>query len=547
MPFNALEATIESIHKSLFTGQTTCREIVSAFLSRIEAFNHHINAIISLNPQALDIADDLDKYLASGKSTGPLFCIPILLKDNFDTADMPTTGGNLALSKSQPTKDAPAVIALKNAGAIILGKTNLHEFALEGISVSSLGGQTINPYDFTRTPGGSSGGTGAAIAASFAVLGTGSDTVNSLRNPASANSLFSVRPTKGLISRTGIMPCSWTQDTVGPVARCVKDLAVALTVMASSGYDECDNTTALVPPSYRNLDYVTELAKQKTSLKSLRLGILNTYFNRTPGPETDPVNQAMDKVIAKLKAAGTVLVDVEEDVYNTTKLAELDTQRWEFGGEMDRYLSRSTLGGANAKSLAEIYNTTNTKTTTARNSTSTDSHSEFLVLPSQYPFIHTALQWSTTHASYASNAAKISNLTTALATTFTKHNLDAIIYPEQRNLVVKLGAPSQAGRNGHLAALTGSPVVCVPVGFSEGSESAKRGVPVGMEILGRAWSEGTLLGLAEEVDRVLGGGRGVRRAPGWAEKRVDVKKYERVPEVRPNRQNIPREYPVGVV
>lgn len=213
--FDPREATISSTHHSLYTGRTTCVEVVSSFISRIEALNSKVNAILSLNANALAVARLYDVQLqANNGSYGPLFCIPILLKDNFDTAGLATTGGSLSLADSLPSIDALSVKALKDAGAIILGKANLHELALEGISVSSLGGQTINPYDHTRTPGGSSGGSAAAVAASFAVFATGSDTVNSLRSPASANSLYSCRPTRGLISRTGIMPCSYSQDTM---------------------------------------------------------------------------------------------------------------------------------------------------------------------------------------------------------------------------------------------------------------------------------------------------------------------------------------------
>lgn len=205
-PFDTREATIDSVHHALFTGLNTCHDVVASFISRIETLNPKINAIISLNSKALSQAQSLDQQLSTGNISQPLFCIPILLKDNYDTIDMKTTGGNLALKDSQPSTDAPAVTALKNAGAIILGKANLHELALEGISVSSLGGQTINSYDTSRTPGGSSGGSAAAVAASFAVFATGTDTVNSLRSPASANSLFSIRPTRGLVSRSGVIP-----------------------------------------------------------------------------------------------------------------------------------------------------------------------------------------------------------------------------------------------------------------------------------------------------------------------------------------------------
>lgn len=171
--FDAREATISTVQTALFTGQNSCRDVVSAFIARIEAHNPKINAVISLNPGALHDADQLDLALRAGNGTGSLFCIPILLKDNYDATGIPTTAGCAALNASVPQEDAPTVAAFRNAGAIILGKANLHEFALEGLSVSSLGGQTINPYDFGRTPGGSSGGTGAAIAASFAVFGTG--------------------------------------------------------------------------------------------------------------------------------------------------------------------------------------------------------------------------------------------------------------------------------------------------------------------------------------------------------------------------------------
>jgi len=187
--FDPVEATIDTVHEAIFTHGTTCHQIVSAFLARIHAINPKINALICLNPDALSDANNLDGTLQRGNKPGPLFGVPIILKDNFNTYSMKTTGGCLALRDLRPTADAPVVSVLKHAGAIVIGKANLHEMALEGLSVSSLGGQTINPYDHTRTPGGSSGGSGAAVAASLCVFATGTDTVNSLRSPASANRL----------------------------------------------------------------------------------------------------------------------------------------------------------------------------------------------------------------------------------------------------------------------------------------------------------------------------------------------------------------------
>jgi Asp-tRNA(Asn)/Glu-tRNA(Gln) amidotransferase A subunit family amidase len=530
MRFDAREPTIDSVHQALYSGLTTCREVVLSFLARIENLNNHTNAIIALNPNVLNVADSLDKSLAAGNATGSLFCVPVLLKDNYDTADIPTTGGNLALADSRPTKDAPSVVALKNAGAIILGKTNLHELALEGISVSSLGGQTINPYDSTRTPGGSSGGTGAAVASSFCVFGTGTDTVNSLRSPASANSLFSCRPTRGLITRTGVIPISYTQDTIGPIARSIKDVAIALTVMATSAYDAADNATALIPSSHRNRDYAASITTGK--LTGLRIGVLNGFFNFTNSSETTPVNNAMSSMVRKLKSAGVTLVPINESIYNATDIADkYDVQRYEYRELMDQYLQRVSLSGDRPDSLTDLY---------SRKATA-NSSGEFLVLPAQYEYVNTALVSSTGNATYNDRLAGIRNLTVALQNTFTRNKLEAIIYPEQKNLVVKLGSASQSGRNGILAAVTGSPVVTVPAGFSEPSEDAPIGVPIGMEILGRPWDEEQLLQIAYQIER-LGH---VRKAPKWAMESVEVKEYSEVPRVVPDRGNIPKVYPLG--
>lgn len=532
MPFDAREATIDSVHHALYSGLSTCRDVVSSFVARIEAHNNRTNAIITLNPNALSIADSLDEQLSVGNATGHLFCIPVLLKDNYDTADMPTTGGSLALGKSQPTEDAPSVLAFKNAGAIILGKTNLHELALEGISVSSLGGQTINPYDATRTPGGSSGGTGAAVASSFCVFGTGTDTVNSLRSPASANSLCSIRPTRGLVTRTGIIPISYTHDTIGPIAKSIKDVATALTVMATTGYDVADNATALVPSPIRNIDYAASLSAAK--LSGLRLGVLNGFFNRTDSAEVTPVNNAMDALMSRLQAENVTLVPIDESIYNATAIqAALDVQRYEYRELMDEYLQRSSLSGEHPRTLNDVY---------SRRSVN-GSGGEFVVLPSQYEYVNTALVSSTSNETYIQRQNGIRNLTLALQKTFAANNIDAIIYPEQKNLVVKIGSPSQSGRNGILAALTGVPVVTIPAGFSEPSEDAPVGVPIGMEILGRPWEEQKLLSIGYAIEQLMK----VRRAPVWAKDVVEVPDYQTVPVIVPDKGNISPAYPLGTL
>ncbi|MCJ1388896.1 hypothetical protein MMC18_001747 [Xylographa bjoerkii] len=523
--FDAREATIDTVQDDLFKGLATCRGVVSSFLSRIESLNDRINAVITLNPHCLSEADVQDNALAAGNTTGSLFCIPILLKDNYDTDNMDTTGGSLALSGSQPSVDAPVVRALKRAGAIVLGKANLHELALEGLSISSAGGQTINPYDFSRTPGGSSGGSGAAVAASFSVFATGTDTVNSLRSPASANSLFSVRPTRGLITRTGVIPISFTQDALGPITRTVKDAAIALTVMTSIGFDASDNTTSLVPVNLRGVNYAAFLSTG--SLKGVRLGVLNGFFNRTASNETNPVNAAIDTLIAELEAASVTVVPVNDPLYNATAILQShDIQRFEFRECMDAYLSRPCLRGSYPKTFADLYNS-----------------SKFLVIPAQYEYITTALSSSPSNDTYSIVQQRIHNLTLSLHQTFSTNNLDALIYPQQRNLVVKLGSPSQSGRNGILAAVTGSPVVTVPAGFSGRTKEAPVGVPIGMEILGEKWSEEKLLKIAYQIEMLIK----MRRPPKFAEKWVETKAYEQVPLVRPNTRNGLAQYPFGVL
>lgn len=524
--FDAREATIESVQTAIFSGLTTCRGVVSAFINRIEAFNPEINAIITLNPEALNIADEMDLALANGNATGLLFGVPILVKDNYDTLPMDTTGGCLALQDSTPTTDAPTITALRKAGAIILGKANLHELALEGISVSSYGGQTINPYDHTRTPGGSSGGTGAALATSFAVFGTGTDTVNSLRSPASANSLFSFRPTRGLISRAGVIPISYTQDAVGAIGRSVADIAKALTVMATVGYDLNDSTTILRPKSADGIDYSASMLGG--SLSGLRLGLIEGFFNRTTTAETTPVNDAMDHVVSILTAAGATVIKIDDPIYNATAIqANHDVQQYEYQQELTAYLQRPSLQGSHPASMPDLYQ---------------KSPGKFLVIPAQYSYVNKALVSSTANATYASRSA--GDLIISISTTFKQHNLDALIYPEQKNLVVKIGSPSQSGRNGILAAVTGSPVVTVPIAFSPVSANAPIGVPIGMEIFGLPWSEGKLLQIARLVDEKMH----VRKMPVYYNASLEVKDYESVPVVRPDSGNVDvKAYPLGTL
>jgi amidase len=243
-PFEVHEASVTEIQQALTTGRVTSLQLVDAYLARIAAYDAsgpELNSYIRVSPRARADAQRLDDERRAGRVRGPLHGVPIALKDNYDTFDMPTSGGLLAFASLQPKEDAFVVKKLRDAGAIIIGKTNLHELAHGITTISSLGGQTRNPYDPQRNPGGSSGGTGAAVAASLAAVGWGSDTCGSIRIPCSVNNLVGLRPTQGTVSRVGIMPLSHTQDIGGPLARTVTDLAIALD--ATFGFDPKD------PPS----------------------------------------------------------------------------------------------------------------------------------------------------------------------------------------------------------------------------------------------------------------------------------------------------------
>ncbi|EER24600.1 Amidase family protein [Coccidioides posadasii C735 delta SOWgp] len=554
--FEPHNATIDAVHAALFSGRATCRDIVSLFISQIETYNPQVNAIITLNPTALDTADALDAILrgkriengdfmiptgahnatiptsstssssaAAAAGLPPLFCIPMLVKDNINTFDMPTTGGSLALSALHPNRDAPVLSHLRRAGAILLAKTNLHELALEGISVSSLGGQTLNPYDLSRTPGGSSGGTGAGLAAGFGVLGLGTDTMNSVRSPASACGVVGMRPGWGLVDTQGVMPASFSQDVVGPMTRGVRDAATLLSVMEGGGVDHLS----------ASLD-VDEGRTDGKWLQGMRFGVVETFFNRTASASSDPdvsaVNTVIESALRKLHDAGATLIPITNSLYNSTDIhATMDLQIYEFQTAMDSYLSshqRTTSPNIPA-SLSALY----------------APGSPFLLLPNQYPQIAHSLHSSPQNISYIARKQRISSLRSAIRSTFSTFSLHALIYPHQTTLAVPLGSPSQRGRNGILAAVTGFPAIALPAGYSPPSENAKEGVPVGMEILGLQGDEGRLLELAERMEGVLGAGG---RVPPVL-KRKTVREWKRhvgVPEVVPDRKNIPKEYPLGI-
>src|SRR6202165_1392812 len=473
--FHLIETSIADIHKAMQAGTLTCHSLVQKYLDRMHAYDQQgpaINSMLYINPASLEQADALDQDFQRTHKLKSLSCIPIVLKDNFDTADMPTTAGALTLKGAQPEKDAFAVKRLREAGAIILGKANLQEFASGGISVSSLGGQVKNPYDLTRTPGGSSGGTGAAVAANFAAAGIGSDTGGSIRSPSSANSLVGLRPPRGLISRDGIVPVSFTQDTIGPMTRNVADTARLLDEMV--GYDPNDPVTAFsvgnIPETYT--------AFLQNGLKGARLGVLANLFGS--GPEYEQVNEVMAKAIDGLKEQGAGIVRLEAACLDTGMLtAKFRLNEPEFKAALNRYLQQQG-SRVPVHSLAEII---------ASGKYHKPTLEKFFAAAESY-------EDGPNSADYKDRRMRMDEVRIEVADLMAKNQLDALVYPHQKCLVLPIGATFQKDRNGIIAALAGFPAIEVPAGFSMPTPDAPLGVPVGIEFLGRAWAEPELIKLA---------------------------------------------------
>jgi amidase len=477
--FHLQEATIESVHRAFASGALTCVQLTRAYLDRVEAYNLRgpsLRSVLTINPRALEIAAEMDRsYRANPSGAAPLHCVPILLKDNFNTADMPTTAGNVSMKNSRPKADAFTVDKIRKAGALILGKANLQEFARGGVSISSLGGQVLNPYDLTRTPGGSSGGTGASVAANLALIGTGSDTGQSIRSPSSANSLVGIRPTRGLVSRSGLIPNSQTQDEVGPIARTVTDAALLLDVMA--GYDPADPITAFgkarMPKSY------TELLNTD-ALKGARIGILTNMFGREDRHRE--VNAVMQRAIGRMKELGATMVEVSFPEYDAL-VSQVTTSDYEARTVMDRYFA-ALPADAPVKSFAQLV----AAKTSAVQSTLEQEIAVVDGMNSQ---------------AYKDRMLNRDKLRLAVAKFMADNNLDAVLYPHQKILVVPTGSEDQFERNGTLSNSTGYPAVTFPAGFSAATQSAPLGVPVGAEFLGADYSEPKLLSYAYTFEQAM--------------------------------------------
>jgi Asp-tRNA(Asn)/Glu-tRNA(Gln) amidotransferase A subunit family amidase len=464
LSFEVVDATIAQLQQALTEGRVTAVQLVDAYLARIAAYDTagpRLNAIIAINPGARVEAESLDRERARGATRGPLHGIPVLLKDNFDAQGMATTAGSLGLTANVPRDDAFQVRRLKEAGAIILGKTNLHELASGITTISALGGQTRNPYDPSRNPGGSSGGTGAAIAASFAAVGWGTDTCGSIRIPASHNNLVGLRPTRGLSSTDGIVPLSHTQDVAGPLARSVADLAVALD--ATVGFDPADSATLPMqqrpPPRFA-------AALDAGALRGARIGVLESLFG---GPADDA------EMIRLVRAAIDAMKEQGADIV-TIEIANLDSLiagsgliDHEFKFDLADFLAASP--GAMVRSVDDIlrtglYHVSLGERLRRRNAAATRD----------------------TEAALRARARR-SALREATIAMLESSRVDALVYPTMRRRPAIIDEP-QAGSTCSLSAQTGLPALTSPAGFTND------GLPAGIELLGRPFDDVRLLSLA---------------------------------------------------
>ena len=458
-----VERTILDLQAEMTAGRTTARDIAAAHLARIAAYDKlgpAINALIALNPRALEDADALDRERRERGPRGPLHGIPLVIKDNYETADMPTTGGSVALAGFRPGRDAVQVAKLRAAGVVILGKTNLHELAAGIITISSLGGQTRNPYDLARTPGGSSGGTAAAVAASFAMGGMASDTCGSIRIPAANNNLFGLRGTLGLSSRTGIIPLSHTQDIGGPVARTVTDLALLLD--ATVGDDPADAVTATGrdrrPKSFRD-------GLSAGALKGARIGVLKNLFGAAP--EDAEVSGIVRKALDEMKAQGAEVVEITipglDEVVDRSSLINL-----EFKTDLMGYLAQ--FPNAPVKSLQDIL----------------DRGDFHAALETTFKLRNAAVA---DPEEIRQVQARRQALAAMVNAALDEHRLEALAYPTLRRRPVVV-EETQRGTTCQLSASTGFPAMALPAGFTTD------GVPIGFELLGPAWSDARLVSLA---------------------------------------------------
>ena len=483
--FELDEITIDDLQKAFQSGQYSSHSLTEKYLARIQEIDKAgpmVNAVIELNPDALQIADALEVERRAKGPRGPLHGIPVLIKDNIDTSDrMSTTAGSLALVGSRPPNDAYLAAQLRKAGAVILGKTNLSEWANirsnhSTSGWSGRGGLTRNPYALDRNPCGSSSGTGAAVSANLCVAGVGTETDGSVVCPSSANGLAGLKPTVGLVSRSGIVPISHSQDTAGPMARTVRDVAILLGAMA--GADAEDSATAgsrdkVFPDYTKFLD--------PAGLKGARLGVVRKYFGFN-----DAVDQLIDTLLGEMKRAGAEIVD-PADIPTIGKFddSELMVFYYELKADLAAYLARR--GSSSVKNLKDVieFNELN--------------RGREMPYFGQDIFLKSEQKGPLTSKEYLDALALNHQLSRAEGIDFVmdKFKLDALVAPTAGPAWITdlINGDHAAGNSSSAAAVAGYPNINVTAGYLWG-------LPVGISFFGRAWSEPTLLKIAYSFEQL---------------------------------------------
>ncbi|GAB1576978.1 amidase [Bordetella petrii] len=481
-------ASIEDVRRLLAAKQLSCLEIAQDALRRIQRLDHRLKAFIAVNPSLLDDARRLDAMREAG-DVRPLHCVTVAVKDNIDVRGLATTGGSVLLRGNRPAQDATAVQRLRDAGALIIGKTNLDELAVAGSTISSLGQQTRNAYDLERFAAGSSGGSAVAVATGMAACALGTETVNSLRNAASSAGVVAVRSTHGVVSRHGSIPLSTTMDVVGPICRSVGDAIRILAVI--SGRDLRDPATvgseglerAIAPGTIHPAD-----------LRTVKLGVLANLFGEDA--EHEAVNGVMAHALDTLRAAGVRTVDIADREFDSDQSSRrLNVSNYEFRPLFEAYLSG--IGPiAGLATLQDYYAARRFPEST------------------MLKFLTNAVTWKDPldMPEYLAALQYRQAMRAKLLALMDEHGLDALVYPAQKRPPLKTGDTPRPERNGIFASALGFPAIDLPAGYADGGGSAPVGLPIGMDLLGRPRQDARLLGLALAVERALG----PRRAPAMA-------------------------------
>jgi amidase len=486
------EATIADLQEMMTSGKATSEKLVSRYLERIEAIDRGgpgLNSIIEVNPDALAIARELDRERKEKGARGPLHGVPVVIKDNIDTADkMETTAGSLALLGSKPARDAHVVERLREAGAVIVAKTNLSEWAnfrstRSTSGWSGRGGQTKNPYALDRNPSGSSSGTAAAVAANLAAAGVGTETDGSIVSPASCCGLVGLKPTVGLVSRSGIVPIAHSQDTAGPMARTVSDAAILLGAM--TGPDERDPATA-VNGARIFKDYREFLVAD--GLRGARIGVLRSKaFNFES--RLDPI---LDGVVEAMKRAGAEVVAVDIPTLGQTDAAEYEVLLYEFKADLEAYFAARP--GCALRTLDDLFQF---------NKENADREMPYF---NQEIVEMAGKKGPLTEKAYLEALAKCRELMRdkGIDAALAEHDLDALVALTNgpAHLTDLVNGDSFSGSSSSPAAVAGYPTITLPAGWVFG-------LPVGVSLIGEAWSEPELIKLAYGLEQALK----MRRSP----------------------------------